>query len=80
MAWVVGAAAATGRVAHAASRWMVQVAAGYAANPLTGVGRLVTGGTNGALPPYDENRYRFPIGVTVLWVVLALALLTLLVG
>ena len=32
------------------------------------------------MPPYDENRYRFPIGVTVLWVVIALGLLTLLVG
>ena len=40
----------------------------------------LTGGTDGALPPYDENRYRFPIGVTVLWVVTALGLLTLLVG
>ena len=80
MAWMVGAAAATGRLATAASRWMVQVAAGYAANPLTGVGRLVSGATNGAMPPYDENRYRFPIGVTVLWVVIALGVLTLLVG
>lgn len=80
MAWMVGAAAATGRVAHAMSRWLVQVAAEYAANPLTGVGRLVTGATDGAMPPYDENRDRFPIGVTVLWVVIALSLLTLLVG
>ena len=80
MAWVVGAAAATGRLAHAASRWVVQAAAGYAANPLTSVGRFVAGATDGVTPPYDENRYRFPIGVTVLWVVLAIGVLSLLVG
>ncbi len=80
MAWLVRAAAATGRLAHAAARWVVQTAAGYAANPLIGVGRLVTGASDGALSPYDENRYRFPIGVTVLWVVLAVGLLSLLIG
>ena len=80
MAWAVGAAAATGRLAHAVSQRIVQAAAGYAANPLTGVARLVTGATDGAMPPYDENRYRFSIGVTVLWVVLAVGVLSLLVG
>ena len=79
MGWAIGAATATGRVAQATSRRLVQRATGLAANPLTGVGRLVTGSTDEATPPYDENRYRFPIGVTVLWVVIALGLLTLLV-
>ena len=79
MGWAIGAATATGQVAQATSRRLVQRATGLAANPLTGVGRLVTGSTDEATPPYDENRYRFPIGVTVLWVVIALGLLTLLV-
>tara|TARA_B100000315_G_scaffold186250_1_gene175574 strand:+ start:189 stop:299 length:111 start_codon:yes stop_codon:yes gene_type:complete len=30
--------------------------------------------------PYHENRCRFPIGVTVMWVVLAVGLLALWVG
>ena len=76
--WAISAATATGRVAAATAQRIVQTATGLAANPLTGIGRLVTGGT-GATPPYDENQYRFPIGVTVLWVVIALGLLTLLV-
>ena len=80
MAWMVGAAAATGRLAHATAQRVARLAAGYAANPLTGVDRLLSRATDGALPPYDENRYRFPIGATVLWVVLAVGLLSLLVG
>ena len=80
MAWAVGVAATTGRLANAGSRWVVRGAAGYAANPLTGAGRFVTGATDSAIPPYDENRYRFPIGVTVVWIVLALGVLTLLAG
>ena len=75
--WAVGAAAATGRVAQASSRRIVQAATRFAANPLTGVGSL---GIDGTRLPYDENRYRLPIGVTVLWVVLAVGLLSLLVG
>ena len=74
--WAVGAAASTGRVAQATSRRIVRTAAAFAANPMIGVGSFGIGGTR---PRYDENRYRFPIGVTVLWVVLAVGLLTLLV-
>ena len=32
------------------------------------------------MPAYDENRSRFPIGVTVLWVLLAVGVLALLGG
>ena len=78
MAWAVGAAAVAGRLAHATSSTVVRAAAVYAANPLTGVGRVLGG--DDAMRAYDENRYRFPIGVTVLWVVLAVGALALLVG
>ena len=77
--WAIGAATATGRVAEATAQRIVQTATGLAANPMTAISRLVAGGA-GAMPPYDEDRYRFPIGVTVMWVVLALGVLTLLVG
>ena len=80
IAWAIGAAAATGRFAHAASVRAVGTAAGFAANPWDGVGRFVSRASDGAISPYDANRYRFPIGVTVLWVVVALGLLSLWVG
>mgnify|MGYP001225578260 CR=1 FL=1 len=73
------AAARTGRLAQTASRSAVRLATAYAANPLVHVGQLSAEGPDGAGPAYDENRYRLPIGVTVLWVVLALWLIALLV-
>ena len=73
------AAARTGRLAQTTSRSAVRLATAYAANPLVHVGQLPTEGPDGAGPAYDENRYRLPIGVTVLWVVLALWLIALLV-
>jgi len=36
--------------------------------------------TDDVAPGYDENRYRVPIGVTVLLVAVALGVLSLLVG
>jgi multicomponent Na+:H+ antiporter subunit D len=80
MAWLIGAAAATGRVTRNVSKSVVQLAVAYAANPLTGMGRLVIGATDGVVPAYDENRYRLPIGVTVLLVAVALGVLSILVG
>ncbi|HJN44370.1 MAG TPA: Na(+)/H(+) antiporter subunit D [Vicinamibacterales bacterium] len=83
LAWLVGVAAATGRLARVASQAVVRVAVAYAANPVSAVGRLGVGGTgntDGVMPPYDVNRYRLPIGVTVMWVVLAVGLLALWVG
>ena len=76
--WAVGVAAATGRLARAVSESGVRTAAAFAANPLIAVDRLAPG-TAGPAPAYDENRYRFPIGATVFWVVLALWLLALVV-
>ena len=80
MAWLVATAAVTGRLVHATSGMVVRAAAAYAANPLTGLGRVVTNARGGAMPAYDENRSRFPIGVTVLWALLAVGVLALLVG
>jgi len=79
MNWAVGAAAATGQLGQALSRRVIQAASGYAADPLSGIGRLVAG-SDGTPHRYDENHYRFPIGATVFWVVLALWLLVLVVG
>ena len=80
MAWLVAAAAVTGRLGRATSGMAVRAAAAYAANPLTGLGRVVSDARGGAMPAYDENRSRFPIGVTVLWVLLAVGVLALLGG
>ena len=79
MNWTVGAAAATGQVGQALSRRLIKVASGYAADPLSGIHRLVAG-SDGSPRRYDENHYRFPIGATVFWVVFALWLLVLVVG
>jgi multicomponent Na+:H+ antiporter subunit D len=80
MGWLIGTAAATGRVTRDVSRSLVQLASAYAANPMTGMGRLLAGVTDDVAPGYDENRYRVPIGVTVLLVAVALGVLSLLVG
>ena len=79
MNWAVGAAAATGQFGQAVSRRLIQAASGYAADPLSGIERLVTS-SGGPPRRYDENHYRFPIGVTVFWVVFALWLLVLVAG
>ena len=79
MNWAVGAAAATGQLGQAVSRRLIQAASGYAADPLSGIDRLVAG-SGGTPHRYDENHYRLPIGATVFWVVFALCLLVLMVG
>ncbi|MDA1094199.1 MAG: Na(+)/H(+) antiporter subunit D [Acidobacteria bacterium] len=76
--WADAVAARTGQVAQAASRSAVRLAATVAANPLRGARSMAASGPD-AGPRYDENRYRFPIGVTVSWIVLALWLMAWLV-
>ena len=78
--WLVATAAATGRLARAASGVLVSSAAAFAANPLEGIRRLTAPAEGRFNPPYDDNRYRLPIGDTVLWIVLTLGLLGVLAG
>jgi len=78
--WLVAAAAATGRGARHVSAAVARAAIATAANPFALLGWRTHTPPGGAAARYDENRYRFPIGTTILWVVLALGLLTLAVG
>ena len=79
VARLVAGAGAAGRSARTASTALVALASRVAANPLADLGDLVAPTTDGGAPTYSEDRYRLPIGTTVLLVVLALGLLTLLV-
>ena len=78
MAWLVAAAAATGRLASTACGRVVEAATSFGANPLDAIGQLVVSSEREPTTGFDENRYRLPIGATVFWVVLALGLLGLL--
>ena len=82
----VRTAADCGGVIQATTRNALAGLAPIAANPLRVVTRLTTptrdtdgleASTSG--DRYEENRYRFPIGVTVFWIVAALAALALMV-